>query len=80
MTWPRPLPSSRAAAAAELEAIQIHEKPADVLANQIVGLELDYGEITLERAHQILTRAYPFRELTLDELKNRRLSKWRSID
>ena len=60
---------ARAAAAAELEVIQIHEKPTDVLANQIVGLELDYGEITLERAHQILTRAYPFRELTLDELR-----------
>ena len=60
---------ARAAAAAELEEIQIHEKPTDVLANQIVGLELDYGEITLERAHQILTRAYPFRELTLDELR-----------
>ncbi|NTV27235.1 MAG: DEAD/DEAH box helicase, partial [Methanothrix sp.] len=60
---------ARAATSAELEAIRIHEKPTDVLANQIVGLELDYGEITLERAHQILTRAYPFRELTLDELR-----------
>jgi ATP-dependent helicase Lhr and Lhr-like helicase len=60
---------ARAAAAAELEVIQIHEKPTDVLANQVVGLELDYGEITLERAHHILTRAYPFRELTLDELR-----------
>ena len=60
---------ARAASAAELEEIKIHEKPADVLANQIVGLELDYGEITLDRAHQILIRSYPFRELTLDELR-----------
>ena len=52
MTWPRPAPSPGAAAAGELEAIQIHEKPTDVLANQIVGLELDFGEISLERAHQ----------------------------
>ncbi len=60
----------RAANAAELESIKIHEKPTDVLANQIVGLELDFGEISLERAHQIISRAYPFRDLTLDELKN----------
>ncbi|OPY51934.1 MAG: putative ski2-type helicase [Methanosaeta sp. PtaU1.Bin060] len=54
---------------AELEPIKIHEKPTDVLANQLVGLEMDFGEIGLERAHQILTRSYPFRDLTIEELK-----------
>ncbi len=60
---------SRRAAAGELEAIRIHEKPADVLANQIVGLEMDYGDIPLELAHEIVRRAYPFRDLSLDEVK-----------
>ncbi len=60
---------ARRAAEGLLEEIAIHEKPTDVIANQLVGLELDFGEITLIRAHQILTRAYPFRDLTLDELR-----------
>jgi len=60
---------ARRAAAGELEEIQIHEKPADVLANQIVGLEMDFGEIAMERAYRIVTRAYPFRDLSLEEMK-----------
>ncbi len=60
---------SRRAAAMELESIQIHEKPTDVLANQIVGLEMDFGDISLEKTHQIVTRAYPFRDLTPEELQ-----------
>jgi ATP-dependent Lhr-like helicase len=60
---------SRRAAAGELEAIRIHEKPADVLANQIVGLEMDYGDIPLELAHEIVRRAYPFRNLSMEEVK-----------
>ncbi len=59
---------ARGAAAGELEAIQIHEKPMDVLANQIVGLEMDYGEISREKAHRIITRAYPFRNLSMEEM------------
>ncbi|HUI40081.1 MAG TPA: DEAD/DEAH box helicase [Methanothrix sp.] len=60
---------ARRASRAELEPIKIHEKPMDVLANQLVGLEMDFGEIILERAHQIFARAYPFRDLALEELK-----------
>jgi ATP-dependent Lhr-like helicase len=59
---------SRAAAAGELEDIRIHEKPTDVLANQIVGLEMDFGDIAFEKALQIITRAYPFRSLTAEEM------------
>ena len=58
----------RAAAAGELEEIQIHEKPTDVLANQIVGLEMDFGDIDRETAQRIVTRAYPFRELSREEM------------
>ena len=59
---------ARRAANMELEPIQIHEKPTDVLANQIVGLEMDFGDISLEKTRQIVTRAYPFRDLTVEEL------------
>jgi len=59
---------ARAAAAGELEAILIHEKPTDVLANQIVGLEMDFGEISRDLAHRIVTRAYPFRLLSEEEM------------
>lgn len=60
---------SRRAAGGELEAIRIHQKPADVLANQIVGLEMDFGDIAGERAFQIVRRAYPFRSLTIGEME-----------
>jgi len=59
---------ARGAAAGELEAILIHEKPTDVLANQIVGLEMDFGDIDRETVHRIVTGAYPFRDLSKDEM------------
>ena len=60
---------ARRAADSKLEEIKIHEKPTDVLANQIVGLEIDFGDISLQRVHQIVSRAYPFRDLTVEELE-----------
>jgi ATP-dependent Lhr-like helicase len=59
---------ARRAAAGLLEEISIHEKPADVLANQIVGLEMDFWEIPFDRARGIISRAYPFRELSGEEM------------
>lgn len=59
---------ARRASAGVLEEIRIHEKPTDVIANQIVGMTLDTGEISLEKILEILHRAYPFRDLTMDEL------------
>jgi ATP-dependent Lhr-like helicase len=61
---------ARRASIRELEMTEIHEKPADVIANQLVGLELDFGAVSLRRAYQILTRASPFRNLTIEELKD----------
>lgn len=60
---------ARRAAAGLLEEISIHEKPADVLANQIVGLEMDFWEIAFDRARGIISRAYPFRELSGEEME-----------
>jgi ATP-dependent Lhr-like helicase len=59
---------SRRAGEATLEEIKIHHKPLDVLANQLVGMELDFGDISLERVHQIIAIAYPFRDLEAAEL------------
>jgi ATP-dependent Lhr-like helicase len=60
---------TRRAAEASLEEIEIHYKPMDVLANQLVGLELDFGDIFMENARRIISRAYPFRDLTHQELE-----------
>lgn len=60
---------TRRAVEASLEEIEIHHKPMDVLANQLVGLELDFGDIFMEKARQIVSRSYPFRDLTHAELE-----------
>lgn len=60
---------ARRAEMVELEEIRIHEKPADVLANQLVGLVLDFGEISLDRALEIICRAHPFRNITPQEIR-----------
>ncbi len=60
---------ARRAASGELESVRIHEKPLDVLANQLVGLSLDFPEIQLERAFGIIKRSYPFRDLSIDEMQ-----------
>jgi ATP-dependent Lhr-like helicase len=52
----------------QLEEVKIHEKALDVLAHQIVGLALDRRRINLEGLLAIVSRAYPFRELTAEEL------------
>ncbi len=60
---------SRRAHEAVLEEIRPHMGPADVLANQLVGLTMDFGKISLDRAHRIITRSYPFKDTTLEDLK-----------
>lgn len=52
-----------------LEGTRLHERPKDVLANQLVGLALDFGEIALERCFEIVARSRPFRDLSFPELE-----------
>ncbi len=59
---------SRRAHEVVLEEIRPHMGSADVLANQLVGLTMDFGNISLDRAHQIITRSYPFKDTTQEEL------------
>lgn len=59
---------ARRASTGELEEVRIHKKPLDVLANQLIGLSLDFREIGIERAFEIVKRSYPFRDLSIDEM------------
>ncbi len=47
----------------EVEPAAIHHGSLDVVANQVVGLVMDFGELSARRAYRVLTRAYPFRDL-----------------
>ena len=60
---------ARRANSGELEETRPHEMPKDVLANQLTGLALDFGEIALSRCFEIVTRSRPFRDLSFAELE-----------
>jgi len=60
---------ARRANSRELEETRVHQSPKDVLANQLVGLALDFGEITLQRCFEIVKRSYPFRDLAFAEME-----------
>ena len=64
---------ARRARHGDLEELEAEERPYDALAHQLVGLALDFHldgrELTLARAHSILSRAYPYRNLLFRELK-----------
>jgi len=50
-----------------IEPTEIYPKSLDVLSHQIVGLSLEEYKIPLERAYEIIKRAYPFHDLKKDE-------------
>jgi ATP-dependent Lhr-like helicase len=52
----------------QIEDIRLKEGSLDVLANQICGMLLDAGMITLKKLLAVLTRAYPFRNLSSEAL------------
>ncbi len=59
----------RQAADGEVESAAIHYGSLDTVANQIAGLVMDFGEIGAMRAYRILTRAYPFADLSEEDFK-----------
>ncbi|WP_436924106.1 DEAD/DEAH box helicase [Halosimplex amylolyticum] len=61
---------ARKARAGEVESAQIHDGSLDTVANQIAGLVMDFGDIRAMRAYEIVTRAYPFRDLSEREFKS----------
>jgi ATP-dependent Lhr-like helicase len=60
---------ARRAKEGEVEDAEIHDGSLDTVANQIVGLVMDFGDLSAMRAYEIITRAYPFRDLTKSEFK-----------
>ena len=53
-----------------IEPQKIHDGSLDVLAHHLVGLTMQLGEISVKKAYEIITQAYPFRNLTLEDLIN----------
>ncbi|WP_336339313.1 DEAD/DEAH box helicase [Haloarcula brevis] len=60
---------ARQAEAGDVEPAEIHDGSLDTVANQVAGLVMDTGEIRAMRAYEILTRAYPFRDLDESQFK-----------
>ncbi len=54
----------------ELEPVKIPEKPLDVLSHELVGMLVSAKDWNVEDAYQIITRAYPFRDLEKEEMIN----------
>jgi len=60
---------ARRAEAGEVEPAHIHHGSLDVVANQVVGLVMDFGEVSARRAYELVTRAYPFADLSESEFR-----------
>ncbi|MBS7644904.1 MAG: DEAD/DEAH box helicase [Candidatus Bathyarchaeia archaeon] len=60
---------ARRALAEELEEVDMPEKPLDVLTHQIVGLLFHQRRWGLAEMLHLIRRAYPFRDLSLEEFK-----------
>ena len=54
----------RQAQAGEVEPANIHDGSLDTVANQVAGLVMDFGEVRAMCAYDIVTRAYPFRNVS----------------
>ena len=61
---------TRMAMDGEVEPANVHDGSLDVVANQVVGLLMDFGEIGAMRAYQLVRRAYPFRDLDREAFKD----------
>ncbi|WP_423751393.1 DEAD/DEAH box helicase [Salinirarus marinus] len=72
---------ARRAAAGDVEPARIHHGSLDVVANQIVGIVMDHGDVSARRTYELVTRAYPFRDLSEERFREvvRELSKNRLL-
>jgi ATP-dependent Lhr-like helicase len=50
-----------------IEEQKIHDCSLDVLAHHLVGITIQLGQVSVVHAFEIFTKAYPFRNLTLDD-------------
>ena len=51
-----------------IEEQKIHDVSLDVLAHHLVGLAMQIGELSVQQAFDIITKAYPFRNLSMEDL------------
>lgn len=51
-----------------IEDQDIHQGSLDVLAHHLVGLTMQIGELSVDQAFELVTKAYPFRNLKIEEL------------
>lgn len=51
-----------------IEEQKIHDGSLDVLAHHLVGLAMQLGEVGVDEAFGLVTAAYPFRNLKIEEL------------
>ena len=54
----------------DVEPAKIHHNSLDTVANQIAGVVMDFGEIRAMYAYEVVTRAYPFQELSTEQFKS----------
>ena len=52
----------------KIEDIKLKEGSLDVLADQICGVLLGFGLISLDKLHSLIKRAYPFRNISFDAM------------
>jgi len=50
----------------EIEKIRIRENPVAVMANQIIAMAVEYGEVKESFVYDVLKRTYPFRNLDME--------------
>jgi len=58
---------ARKALSGEIEDLRLHENSYDVLAHQLVGLTLDNWKIEVQKAYELVKRAYPYKNLSFKE-------------
>jgi ATP-dependent Lhr-like helicase len=61
---------ARRGAEGRVEPAEIHHGSLDTVANQICGLLMGFGELGAREAYEILTRAYPFADLSEEAFKS----------
>ena len=53
----------------DLEPLDIHQNAMDVLAHHATGLTIEKGRVPVEEVLDLVSRAYPFRNLNIDDVK-----------
>ncbi len=60
---------ARRTVAGDLEEPEPYEKPLDALMHQVAGMVLEKTMVTLDEVYRVVTRAYPYSGLSMDELR-----------